>query len=82
MKRMNRLLNRMDMEGGHRLENVYQDLVQLRKEFEVSVKQAEQVFTKFLAELEIKMQKLELKLVKLEVKVYSGSSSHHGGQYR
>ena len=37
IKRMNQYLNRMDTEGGHRLEIIERDMVQLRKEFSHSI---------------------------------------------
>ena len=80
MRKMNRLLNRMDTEGGQHLEIVYQDISHLRKEFDFSIKQTKQALTRFLAELETKMEKLELKVVKLEVAAEPSSSSRHGGK--
>ena len=80
MRKMNHMLNRMDTEGGHRLDIVDQDIAQLRKEFDFSIKQTEQAITRFLTELEIKLEKLELKVVNLEAAVGPGSSSRHGGK--
>ena len=49
LKRMNRLLHFMDSEGGRRLENVDQDLIHLRKEFQLGFVRTEHVFIRFLA---------------------------------
>ena len=77
---MNHLLNRMDTEGGQLLEIVDQEIAQLMKEFDFSIKLTEQDLTRFLAELEIKLEKLELKVIKLEATARSGSSSRHDGK--
>ena len=47
LKIMNRLLHCMDSEGGRRLENVDQELIQIRKEFELGIARTEQVFIRF-----------------------------------
>ena len=77
IKRMNRYLNRMDTEGGHRLEIIERDMVQLRKEFSRSISLTKQALTWMLEDLEIKSEKLELNVGKLEVFVFTGSSSRH-----
>ena len=77
IKRMNRYLNRMDTEGGHRLEIIERDMVQLRKEFSRSISLTKQALTWMLEDLEIKSEKLELNVGKLEVVAFTGSSSRH-----
>ena len=74
---MNRYLNRMDTEGGHRLEIIERDMVQLRKEFSRSISLTKQALTWMLEDLEIKSEKLELNVGKLEVVAFMGSSSRH-----
>ena len=49
LKSMNRLLQFMDTDGERRLENVDQDMIQLRKEFELRIYKIEQLFIRFLA---------------------------------
>ena len=77
IKRMNRYLNRMDTEGGHRLEIIERDMVQLRKEFSHSISLTKQALTWILEDLEIKSKKLELNVGKFEVVVFTSSSSRH-----
>ena len=76
---MNRFLNKLETKGGCRLEIVDWDIVQRRKEFSQAINQTEKAMIRLLAYLEIKFLKLELKVVKLEASVFTGSSSHHGG---
>ena len=66
IKKLNQTVDKIDTEGGRRLENVDKDLVFLRKEFKWAVKRSENVVLGLMAELEIKMEKLELKVLKLE----------------
>jgi len=77
IKRMNRYLNRMDTEGGRRLEIIERDMVQLRKEFSGSISLTKEALTWMLKNLEIKSEKMELNVGKLEVVAFTGSSSHH-----
>ena len=69
----------MDIEGGRRLENVDQDLIHLRKEFELRISKTEQVFIRFLAELELNVEKLELKVSRMEMQGSSSSSARPEG---
>ena len=50
----------------------------LRKEFELEIQKIEQVFIRFLAKLEVKVERMELKVARLEVEACPGPSSHHG----
>ena len=68
----------MDSEGGRRLENVDQDLIQLRKEFELGIARIEQVFIRLLAKLEIKIERLELNVARLEMQGRPRPSSRPG----
>ena len=69
----------IDSEGGRRLENVEGDLAFLRKEFKRTIRKSETAILRFLANLEVKVDKLELKVVKLESASKSGSSSRPFG---
>ena len=75
MKKMKCPLHCMDSEGDRRLENVDQDLIQLRKEFKLGIERTKHVFIWFLVELEIKVEILELKVVKMEVQVHPRASA-------
>ena len=55
--------------------NVDQDLIHLRKEFELGITRTEQVFIWFLAELEVKIERLEMTVARLEMHGSMGSSS-------
>ena len=77
IKRMNRYLNRMDTEGGLRVEIIKRAMVQIRKEFSRSISLTKQELTWMLENLEIKYEKLELNVGKLEVVAFMGSSSRH-----
>ena len=69
----------IDSEGGRRLDNVEGDLAFLRKEFKHTIRKSQSAILKFLANLEVKVDKLELKVVKLENASKSGSSSYSFG---
>ena len=69
----------IDFEGGRRLGNVEGDLALLRKEFKCTIKKYESTNIKFLANLEVKVDKLELRVVKLECANKLGSSFHPYG---
>ena len=56
-----------------------QDLIHLRKEFELGISKTEQVFIKFLADLELKVERLELKVARLELQGSSGPSTRPEG---
>ena len=77
MKRMNQYHNRMDTEGGHCLEIIERDMVQMRKDFSHSISLTKQALTWMLEDLEIKYEKMELNVGKLEVVAFTGSSSRH-----
>ena len=65
----------IDSEGGRRLDNVEGDMAFLRKEFKHTIKKSKTTILRFLANLEVKVDKLELKVVKLENASKSSSSS-------
>ena len=69
----------IDYEGGRRLENVEGDLAFLRNEFKRTVRKSESAIIKFLANLEVKVDKLKLRVVKLECASKSGSLSYPYG---
>ena len=69
----------IDFEGGRRLEDVEGDLAFLRKEFKCTIRKSESAILRFLANLEVKVDKLELKVVKLESASKSVSSSRPFG---
>ena len=75
LKKMHHLIHCMDSEGGRRIENVDQDLIQLQKEFKLGIMRNKQVFIRFLAELEIKVERLDLKVERLEMQGRPGTSS-------
>ena len=77
IKRMNRYLNMMDIEGRDCLEIIERDMVQLRKEFSCSISLTKHALTWMLEDLEIKSEKMELNVGKLEVVPFMGSSSCH-----
>ena len=58
IKRINKLLGKLDSEGGRRLDNVDKDMVYLKKEIDHSISRTGNVLTAMLADLEIKFKKL------------------------
>ena len=78
IKQQNCFLHHLDTEGGHCLEMVEHDIVQLRKEFSHSITQTEPTMTTILADLEIKFENLDLKVVRMEATTFIGSFYHHG----
>ena len=71
----------IDSEGDIRLANVEGDMAFLRKAFKRSIRKSETTILRFLANLEVKIDKLELKVVKLENVSKSGSSSRSFGNF-
>ena len=66
MEKLKGRVDVIDFEGGRRLENVEGDLAFLRKEFKRTIRKSESAILRFLANLEVKVDKLEPKVVKLE----------------
>ena len=79
VEKLKGMVDVINYEGGRRLEDVEGDLVFLRKEFKRTIRKSESTILKFLANLEVKVDKLELKVVKLENVGKSGSSSRPFG---
>ena len=75
LKTLQNQVDAIDYEGGRRLEHVNKDLAFLRKKFKRKVKRTENLLTKQIVELEIKVNKLALKLVKHEASGNGMSSS-------
>ena len=51
---ISRVLGKMDFEGGHRFDNVYNDMAHLKKECGYLIAHTKTVLTRILADLEIK----------------------------
>ena len=66
LEKLKGMVDVINSEGGRRLENVEGDLAFLRKEFKRIVKKSESAIIKFLANLEVKVDKLVLRAVTLE----------------
>ena len=71
-------VNVIDYEGRRRLEHVNKDLVFLRKKFKQKVKWTENLLTRKIVKLEIKVNKLAFKLVKHQATGNGMSSSSDG----
>ena len=79
MEKLKETVDVIDSEGGRRLDNVEGDFAFLRKEFKRTIRKYETTILRFLANLEVKVDKLELKVVKLENASNSSSSSRSFG---
>ena len=71
----------IDSKGGRRLGNVEGYLAFLRKDIKRTIRKSESTIIKFLANLEVKVDKLKLRVVKLEC-ANSGSSSRPYGDFK
>ena len=78
LKSLQTQVNDIDYEGERRLEHVNKDLAFLRKKIKRKVKRTENLLTKQIVKLEIKVNKLALKLVKHEASGNGMSSSLDG----
>ena len=78
LKSLQTQVNAIDYDGRQRLEHVNKDLVFLRKKIKWKVKRTENLLTRHIVELELKVDKLALKLVKHEGSGNGMSSSSDG----
>ena len=79
VEKLKGMVDVINSEGGRRLGNVEGDMAFLRKEFKRTVRKFESAIIKFLANLEVKVDKLELMVVKLKCASKLGSLSHAYG---
>ena len=75
IRRQNRFLHQLDIEGWQHLEIVDHDMSQLREEFTHSISHTEQAMTELLDKLKVGFDKLELKVEKMENIAILGSST-------
>ena len=78
LKSLQTQVNAIDYDDRQRLEHVNKDLVFLRKKIKRKVKRTENLLTRHIVELELKVDKLALKLVKHEASGNGMSSSSDG----
>ena len=81
LKLLQNQFNAIDYEGGRRLDHMSKDFVFLRKKIKQKVKRSENLLSRQLAELEIKVDKLALKIVKHEASGSDMSSSYGRVEY-